>query len=541
MKLRFLELELKDFKGVEDITIKFNDDVTDIIGCNGTGKSSLSDAINWVLFGTDANGKSKFDLFPLDSDNNLIPGKEPMVRLLTELNAEQLEFKRVQLKDTKCYVDGVPKPPKKYKEFVSEIIDETLFKVLLNPVYLGLNLKWQDQKALILDNFEVEDVIIVKDDYIEIKDDVLKLGVEDAKSKYDALIKELTKEINKLQGKKELKESEIATESSESKDDLITKRDHLNVQLAESEKQMDNIHPLKDELYAIKKKINDKQDVIDRDVRTAQTKVDELKADKSVKGKEYTKLMSDLKSVSDTCAFCGAELDEKGVEEQKKVLDNKIDKIVTEGTAIGEQLKLAELDLKSKQSVRVDNALYDEKTRLENLIKEIENTIDSVTINSLREQIRELDKQINSYELIAKAKDDLKAIKKDLADKTDKLDDAERLLTLAKDYHKEYSSLVADKLNESLKEVSIRTFKEQKNGSLVETFEITRDGVPYPSVNTAGKAKAGFELIDFISKALDLDFPIIYDNFEGIVTKINVDKQLITLSAVAGEKLRVRN
>jgi exonuclease SbcC len=90
-----------------------------------------------------------------------------------------------------------------------------------------------------------------------------------------------------------------------------------------------------------------------------------------------------------------------------------------------------------------------------------------------------------------------------------------------------------------LKKVKINTFNVQKNGEVKETFEITMYGVPYNSLNSAGKIIAGVELIQLVNKALDINFPIVIDNKESITKKFDVQNQLITLSVVEGALLGV--
>ena len=116
---------------------------------------------------------------------------------------------------------------------------------------------------------------------------------------------------------------------------------------------------------------------------------------------------------------------------------------------------------------------------------------------------------------------------------------AEIKIELIKQYNRDYSKLVADKINEQLKDVKINTFNIQKNGDVKETFEITMFGVPYTSLNSAGKIIAGVELIQLINKSLDINFPIVIDNKESITKDFDVDNQVITLSVVKGANLGV--
>jgi DNA repair exonuclease SbcCD ATPase subunit len=538
-KARFNELIIKDFRGLEDFTLKFNEGLTEIEGENGSGKTTLLDAIFWVFFGKDSNGNSKFDLLPLDEDKNIIPGKEPTVELKFSLDDQEVYLKKVQKKSTKYYIDEVDTKAKEYSAYISEIVNEKLFATLINPVYFGLNYGWKEQKAIILDSFEVEDTVIEKKKYTLIKVDVEKLGVDKSKSKYKTKVDDLKKDILKLQGTKEHLSKETKDKQLGDKEDIITRRDKTEETLKETEKQMDGVYPLKDELYKLNKKIDLEELKNQQSLKDAKTKVYNLDTKKANKMLEYKKCMSDLKNVKDTCSLCGSDLDEKGVQKQKDVLQEKIDSIIKEGKSFGDDIELAKLDVTTKEGLSVDQTLLDEKDALVEKIKSIEDTVDSDKIQLLRVEVRDLNTEISGYDAISKNIDSLKETKKKLTAKSDELDDAENMQALLKAYHKDYSQLVADKLNENFDKVKITTFIVQKNGEIKEDFSINMNGIPYKSLNSAGKIEAGMELIQMISKALGLQLPCVLDNKEGCTKNFKVDNQVLTLSVVKGAELRI--
>lgn len=50
------ELHLRYFKGAEKADYEFSSRINVVKGCNGIGKSTIADAISWVLFGTNQAG-----------------------------------------------------------------------------------------------------------------------------------------------------------------------------------------------------------------------------------------------------------------------------------------------------------------------------------------------------------------------------------------------------------------------------------------------------------------------------------------------------
>jgi exonuclease SbcC len=57
--MRLVSLSLQNYRKFSDVQVEFPDGVTGIIGLNGVGKSSLVEAIAWVLYGHDATRTKK--------------------------------------------------------------------------------------------------------------------------------------------------------------------------------------------------------------------------------------------------------------------------------------------------------------------------------------------------------------------------------------------------------------------------------------------------------------------------------------------------
>ena len=77
MNLTLKKLILQNFKGIKSLEINLNPLSTDIMGDNGTFKSSIFDGYTWLLFGKDQygrtdTGKGRFEVKPLDENNQPI-------------------------------------------------------------------------------------------------------------------------------------------------------------------------------------------------------------------------------------------------------------------------------------------------------------------------------------------------------------------------------------------------------------------------------------------------------------------------------------
>lgn len=540
--LRFNELILKDFKGQRDYSIKFDKNLTAIVGENGTGKTTILDALFWVFFGKDSQGAKKFDLFPLDENEDLIPDTRPAVKLILSIDNTKLELIRMQSGSaTKLFINNEPKKAKEFKEFVDDIVSEKMFMTLINPVFYGNQLKWQEQKKLVLNTLTVEDVIIKMPKYTSIHGDVVKNGIDATLDAYKTQLNSLTTRKTKAQGALEQSKSRLGDNKLDSnKEELIKQRDALKDQISTIESSFDSVIQIKNREVELKGQIQVHKNKKSSDINSIRNNIDGLNSQKDYMMKEYKKYMTELNDVDEVCSMCGAQLNADKILDQRAKIQTKIDNIIEKGKTFKSQIQAQEEKLSQTEAMEyIPQNLLAELEQVKKQIEANEKTVDTEKLKSLREQHKELDSKIRQYDRIQEDMDEVKANKRKVVQLTEELEDCEILIETAKEYHQEYSQLVADKLNAEFENVKIKTFIVQKNGDIKETFDITMNGVPYKSLNSAGKIIAGVELIGLISKSLHINFPIVIDNKESITRDFDIDNQLITMSVKAGADLGV--
>jgi transposase-like protein len=157
-------MHLLNFKGARDLTVKFDGQLTEIYGDNGVGKSTIVDAFCWVLFGKDATDRKDFSLKTLDENGVAIPRlpHEVTVQLSVDGAAVTLtrKFNEKWTKtkgeatehfagheEERLYND-VPCSLKDWKEKVTALCDEEVFKYVTNPLYFATR-KEDTQRALL--------------------------------------------------------------------------------------------------------------------------------------------------------------------------------------------------------------------------------------------------------------------------------------------------------------------------------------------------------------------------------------------------------
>ena len=70
-EIKILTLSLRNFKGCEALTLEFDGQSASIYGDNATGKTTIYDALTWLLFGKDSRGRGDFEIKPLGPDNKV--------------------------------------------------------------------------------------------------------------------------------------------------------------------------------------------------------------------------------------------------------------------------------------------------------------------------------------------------------------------------------------------------------------------------------------------------------------------------------------
>lgn len=164
MQIKVKSLHIENFKGVKSLNVNFGDK-TKIKGQNAAGKTTIFDSFTWLLFNKNSAGEEKFNLRPLDADGKPIHNVEIKVVAVLEVDGKEVELAKVQKEkwvkkrgsDTSelhgnvnsFEIDGYPKSEKDYKEYISSLVNEDLFKMLTNPQYFS-NMKWKDQREILM-------------------------------------------------------------------------------------------------------------------------------------------------------------------------------------------------------------------------------------------------------------------------------------------------------------------------------------------------------------------------------------------------------
>ena len=291
MKIVLKRLSLRNFKGIRKYDIDFSDGINEVIGENGTGKTSLFDAFLWVLFGKDSQGKKDFGIKTLDDNGNEIHRIEHNVTAVIEIDGKERRLSRTLREkwqtekgrteevykgnETIYEMDNVPLKMSEYNARIAEWVDEEVFKLVTNTLSF-VNLKTQQQREILMKMANMDDDISVAKKYG--KEEIIGI-IESGKS-----ISDRAKEIAKIKSKLK-KELEL----------LPPRIDEVMKSINDSGRDIkdveDDIASSKSDIHDLEKKIDLLRDggaciEIKNEIKKKETELEQARMEHNIKVKE---------------------------------------------------------------------------------------------------------------------------------------------------------------------------------------------------------------------------------------------------------------
>lgn len=207
-EIKIVRLELENFKCHRHLRLDFGGRDVTIYGDNATGKTSIYDALTWLLFGKDSagNGEKNIEIKPLDSTGTVVD-HAAITSVEAELVAggETVTLKRTyrEVWDTKrgCseatyegntsdyFVDGVPCKKYAFDERIKALVPEDVFRLLTSVEYFANTLHWQKRRAVLFDMTGTrtdQELMAENSTFAPLLDGMGKLSLEDYRKRLTA-------------------------------------------------------------------------------------------------------------------------------------------------------------------------------------------------------------------------------------------------------------------------------------------------------------------------------------------------------------------
>jgi len=208
--MEILSLEISYFKGIKDLKIKFP--IKSISGQNATGKTSVYDAVAFLLFGKDSSDSKDFDVFPKTLMNEFgVCNIEVSVSANFKNNNRTFSLMRGLREDinkdgyltgytTICSINGLADTKVgDYKKFVDSLVPIDIFKLLTNPLYFNSeNFGWKQRCEILikLAGEPTEQELISKNPDLSIFSEILKsASIDQFNKSIQAKIKKVKSEM----------------------------------------------------------------------------------------------------------------------------------------------------------------------------------------------------------------------------------------------------------------------------------------------------------------------------------------------------------
>lgn len=203
--IRIKRLALENFKCHRNLVLDLNGGDASIYGDNGTGKTSVYDALTWLLFGKDShgNGEKNIEIKPLGKDGEVRDHNAvTAVEAVLLVNGEEVTLRRTyqEVWSTKrgrgeatydgntseYYVDGVPCKKYAFAEKVDSLVNEDTFRMLTSVSHFADGISWQARREVLFRVANVagdREIMLGDEKFFPLIEGMGKLTLDDYKKK----------------------------------------------------------------------------------------------------------------------------------------------------------------------------------------------------------------------------------------------------------------------------------------------------------------------------------------------------------------------
>lgn len=213
MNILLKSLDLVHFKCFNVLHLDFHEGVNNIYGENAAGKTSVYDALTWLIFNKDSAGNARPDIKP----HHAPAGTMPEVTAILEVDGEPIKLRKVLREkwekprgssieryagDTRdYYIDDVPLAENAYKRRIAELIDERQFKLLTDVWAVTKGMHWKDRRTLLAEICglpEDRELLATAPQFAELNEKVGRRTVDEYKSVLMKQRKDMNANLNTL-------------------------------------------------------------------------------------------------------------------------------------------------------------------------------------------------------------------------------------------------------------------------------------------------------------------------------------------------------
>lgn len=441
--MKILRLELENFRGIKNLAIDFDGKDTDIYGANGTGKTTVANAICWLLLDRPATEEPDFDPkttgahgihhvatieIETDRGGRIALTKDYYEKWTRKRGAAESEFTG---NTTDYFIDGVRAKKKQYTAAVERVCGTSLdnLKMLMVLGYFADTMSTDDKRRILFEmagdftdadvfarNAELQDLApyllmpgssgksyaidqwqkIAKEQRLKLNKDLELLPTridEASKSIPEEVVNEaaLQTELRRLEKEKAAVEEERRTLLTEDgkKDAARTAVAALRVEMENAraayikegvEKNRD-IHAAIDKLSGEKRTLAEEIDTIKRKVRDAEAQKERMASLRISLMEEYAAAQAEQWDAGkETCPTCGQMLPAEKVQELRAAFNERKAQQKESINRRGQECSKAKIQ-QLEEAIAAQKAEVEAKERsLADIDERLSNLQDSLTV-----------------------------------------------------------------------------------------------------------------------------------------------------------------
>ena len=346
-KIIFKSLSLLNFKGIRNLHVSFGENLTVISGRNAAGKTSIADAIMWVLFDVGYDG-NKLEPKTFDKNHEIIKEIPHEAELTLLVDGDQIVLKRSlsdAWKGDKCtntykyYVNGDVTTAGDFKKVVESICPDSVFRRISSATNF-CSLPWQKQRELLeslADQYTSQDITQGDERFDFVVEELKKKSIADLIHHIKYKRKEVQKQLDAVPVR--LEELNKSLPEAQDWDALSAEKTKLNDKLVELANKMQAIRIggadkvrydgiLKKIEFAEKRKRNMEQGAMNLATEQA-TKHQSDVITANIAVKKAQSLVDDLKATMRSYTESEIHAKDKKEECERKVVDinNRLDEL----------------------------------------------------------------------------------------------------------------------------------------------------------------------------------------------------------------------
>ena len=563
-RIQIDKLRLENFKCHRNLELDFGGQNVAIYGDNAAGKTSVYDALTWLLFGKDSagNGEKNIDVKPLDAagavaDHNAITAVEAALLVagepvtLRRTYREVWSTKRGSSVETfdghtsEYYIDGVPCKKNAFDSRIRDIVPEDTFRLLTSVSHFAQDLHWQKRRAVLFDiagALTDREIMATDSRFSELSQTLGKLSLDDYRRKLAAERKQLT-------GVK----TDIPARISECQK-TIEDLQHIDYEGIKAE-----IQSLELEADRVAAQISSTgadegarlcSELAQLEQRIARDKAQQQAAERSAAAHEKSIEESRTRWISvnqetftgGNCPTCGQSLPAHQLRAATDAFESRKQSRLREIERTAATQKEAK-----EQAVSRANQLTAEIRQAEERAATLRNALSvagpGADNSDKKNRLAELRREISAkWETVGKraaldrARQRIGELQQDARNAAECLESIEDMQYLVDEFTRYKTRFVEDSINGQFRAARFRLFREQANGGIEERCDVVFDGVPYVGLNNGAKINVGIDIINTLSRHYGVAVPLFVDNAESVTNLEYAATQVIRLVVSESDK-----